>query len=171
MNNDMSCALGECSVALGTSWFLLYNEHRGGAGDLNIETRAVAPVINRHDSRNCKEINRKPVKSTFDVVSVHTPIGVFNQSSVNAELSQQVQAGMENMLKMITETIFLYLTVFVPVSFKYSEIDQGSGGIVEDIEKCKESALERKSTLEEEKERFQKAAYSVLDLLNNRDNN
>nr|GEW43647.1 hypothetical protein [Tanacetum cinerariifolium] len=74
-------------------------------------------------------------------------------SSVIYELSQQVQAGMENMLKMITE------------------IDQGSGGIVEDIEKCKESALERKSILEEEKERFQKAAYSVLDLLNNRVNN
>ncbi|KAI3822049.1 hypothetical protein L1987_09630 [Smallanthus sonchifolius] len=69
-------------------------------------------------------------------------------SSVIYELSQQVQAGMENMLKMI------------------SEIDQSSSGIIEDIEKCKDSALERKRTLEEEKERFQKAAYSVLDMLN-----
>ncbi|KAM0046359.1 hypothetical protein Hdeb2414_s0009g00315261 [Helianthus debilis subsp. tardiflorus] len=78
----------------------------------------------------------------------HSPL-----SSVIYELSQQVQAGMENMLKMI------------------SEIDQSSGGIIEDIEKCKDSALERKRTLEEDKERFQKAAYSVLDMLNNRENN
>ncbi|KAK1436082.1 hypothetical protein QVD17_01857 [Tagetes erecta] len=74
-------------------------------------------------------------------------------SSVIYELSQQVQAGMENMLKMI------------------SEIDQSSGGIIDEIEKCKDSALERKRTLEEDKERFQKAAYSVLDMLNNRENN
>lgn len=40
---------------------------------------------------------------------------------------------------------------------------------MEEIEKCKDSALERKRTLEEEKERFQKAAYTVLDMLNNRD--
>ncbi|KVH89951.1 uncharacterized protein LOC112521762 [Cynara cardunculus var. scolymus] len=72
-------------------------------------------------------------------------------STVVYELSQQVQAAMDNMLKMITE------------------IDQSSAGIIEDIEKCKDSALERKRTLEEEKERFQKAAYSVLDMLNNRE--
>nr|XP_043613452.1 uncharacterized protein LOC122585381 [Erigeron canadensis] len=72
-------------------------------------------------------------------------------SSVIYDLSQQVQAGMENMLKMITE------------------IDHSSGGIIEDIEKCRESALERKRNLEDDKERFQKAAYSVLDMLNNRD--
>lgn len=58
---------------------------------------------------------------------------------------------MENMLKMI------------------NEVDQNSAGIVEEIEKCKDSALEKKRILEEEKERFQKAAYTVLDLLNNRD--
>ena len=40
---------------------------------------------------------------------------------------------------------------------------------MEEIEKCKDSAFERKKVLEEEKEQFQKAAYSVLDLLNNRD--
>ncbi|KAI3792705.1 hypothetical protein L2E82_06593 [Cichorium intybus] len=78
----------------------------------------------------------------------HSPL-----SSVVFELSQQVQAAMENMLKMITE------------------IDQSSGGIIEEIEKCKESALERKRSLEEDKERFQKAAYSVLDMLNNRESN
>lgn len=50
-----------------------------------------------------------------------------------------------------------------------SEIDQNSAGIMEEIEKCKDSALERKGILEEEKERFQKAAYTVLDMLNNRD--
>ncbi|XP_076895229.1 uncharacterized protein LOC143547778 [Bidens hawaiensis] len=75
----------------------------------------------------------------------HSPL-----SSVIYELSQQVQAGMENMLKMV------------------SEIDQSLSGVTEDIEKCNESALERKRTLEEEKELFQKAAYSVLDMLNNR---
>jgi hypothetical protein len=40
---------------------------------------------------------------------------------------------------------------------------------MEEIEKCKYSALERKGILEEEKERFQKAAYNILDMLNNRD--
>ncbi|MBA0547820.1 hypothetical protein Golob_018961 [Gossypium lobatum] len=37
---------------------------------------------------------------------------------------------------------------------------------MEEVEKCKESALERKKSLEEEKEKFQKAAYTVLDMLN-----
>lgn len=37
---------------------------------------------------------------------------------------------------------------------------------MEEIEKCKESATEKKKILEEEKERFQKAAYTVLDVLN-----
>lgn len=40
---------------------------------------------------------------------------------------------------------------------------------MEEIEKCKDSAIDRKKALEEEKERFQKAAYTVLDLLNNGD--
>lgn len=72
-------------------------------------------------------------------------------SSLLHELSQQVQAAMENMFKMT------------------NEIDQNSAGIMEEIEKCKDSALERKKTLEEEKARFQNAAYTVLDLLNNRE--
>ncbi|CAK9166604.1 unnamed protein product [Ilex paraguariensis] len=72
-------------------------------------------------------------------------------SSLVYDLSQQVQVTMENMLKMITE------------------IDQNSAEIMEDVEKCKDSALERKKTLEVEKERFQKAAYTVLDMLNNRE--
>ncbi|KAL4592669.1 hypothetical protein LXL04_005672 [Taraxacum kok-saghyz] len=78
--------------------------------------------------------------------------GQSSLSSIVYELSQQVQAGMENMLKMITE------------------IDQSSSGIIEEIEKCKYSAFERKRSLEEDKDRFQKAAYSVLDMLNNREN-
>ncbi|WCJ29788.1 hypothetical protein M5689_011400 [Euphorbia peplus] len=69
-------------------------------------------------------------------------------SSLLYDMSQQVQMAMENMLKMI------------------GEIDQNSVGIVEEIEKCKDSALERKNVLDEEKESFQKAAYTVLDLLN-----
>ncbi|XP_023770123.1 uncharacterized protein LOC111918735 [Lactuca sativa] len=75
--------------------------------------------------------------------------GQSSLSNVVYELSQQVQAAMENMLKMITE------------------IDQSSSGIIEEIEKCKYSAFERKKSLEEGKERFQKAAFSVLDMLNN----
>ncbi|XVE71084.1 hypothetical protein DITRI_Ditri10aG0121800 [Diplodiscus trichospermus] len=71
-------------------------------------------------------------------------------SSLVYDMSHHVQMAMENMLKMITE------------------IDQSSSGIVEEIEKCKDSALERKKSLEGEKERFQKAAYTVLDMLNNR---
>lgn len=50
-----------------------------------------------------------------------------------------------------------------------SEIDENSTGIMEDIENCKNNALERKRTLEEQKESFQKAAFSVLDMLNNKD--
>lgn len=37
---------------------------------------------------------------------------------------------------------------------------------MEDIEKSKHSAVEKKRLLEEEKERFQKAAYAALDMLN-----
>ncbi|XP_022140976.1 uncharacterized protein LOC111011497 [Momordica charantia] len=66
------------------------------------------------------------------------------------DMSQQVQGAMENMLRMI------------------SEIDQNAVGIMEDIEKCRGSALDRKGVLEEEKQQFQQAAYTVLDMLNNR---
>ncbi|KAL3361371.1 hypothetical protein AABB24_014331 [Solanum stoloniferum] len=72
-------------------------------------------------------------------------------SSVVYELSQQVQGAMENMLKMI------------------NEIDQSSTEVTEDMEKCKESALERSKTLEEQKEHFQRAAYAILDMLNNQE--
>ncbi|PKI66003.1 uncharacterized protein LOC116215881 [Punica granatum] len=71
-------------------------------------------------------------------------------SSLVYDMSQQVQTVMENMLKMT------------------NEIDQSSNGIIEDIEKCRDSALERKRNLEEQKERFQKAAFTVIDMLNNR---
>ncbi|XP_023535872.1 uncharacterized protein LOC111797169 [Cucurbita pepo subsp. pepo] len=64
-------------------------------------------------------------------------------------ISQQAQGAMENMLRMI------------------SEIDQNAVGILEDIEKCRGSALDRKGVLEEEKQQFQQAAYTVLDMLNN----
>ncbi|XP_050213994.1 uncharacterized protein LOC126665282 [Mercurialis annua] len=71
-------------------------------------------------------------------------------SSLLYDMSQQVQMSMANMLKMI------------------AEIDQSSAGITEEIGKCKDSAFEKKKDLEEEKEKFQKAAYAVLDMLNNR---
>ncbi|KAF4370024.1 hypothetical protein CsatB_007772 [Cannabis sativa] len=70
-------------------------------------------------------------------------------SSLVYDMSQQVQGVMENMLKMI------------------NEIDENSSGIMEYIEKCKESAIDRKRVLEEERVRFQKAAFAVLDMLNN----
>ncbi|GAV76005.1 hypothetical protein CFOL_v3_19480 [Cephalotus follicularis] len=66
-------------------------------------------------------------------------------------MSQQFQMAMESMLKMI------------------NEIDQNSSGITEEIEKCRDSALERKKVLEEDTDRCKKAAYTVLDMLNNRD--
>ncbi|XP_021825307.1 uncharacterized protein LOC110766313 [Prunus avium] len=71
-------------------------------------------------------------------------------SSIVYEISQQVQGAMENMLKMM------------------SEIDENSGGITEEIEKCKEQGLEKKRGLEEAKEQVEKAAYAVLEMLNNR---
>lgn len=49
-----------------------------------------------------------------------------------------------------------------------SEIDGNSVGIKEEIEKSKEFAMEKKRVLEEEKEQFQKAAYTILDMLSNR---
>ncbi|KAL0792380.1 hypothetical protein Bca101_063757 [Brassica carinata] len=67
-----------------------------------------------------------------------------------AEMSQQVQLGMENMLKLV------------------NEIDGNSVGIKEEIERSKEFAMEKKRALEEEKEQFQKAAYTILDMLSNR---
>ncbi|KAG9459300.1 hypothetical protein H6P81_003808 [Aristolochia fimbriata] len=69
------------------------------------------------------------------------------------DITQQVHVGMENMLKMI------------------NEIDQCSNEIVEDLDKCKKSTIERKKMLEDDKECFQKAALSVLDMLNNEEIN
>ncbi|XP_009590703.1 uncharacterized protein [Nicotiana tomentosiformis] len=72
-------------------------------------------------------------------------------SSVLYDLSQQVQVAMEHMLKMI------------------NEIDQSSTEVTEDMEKCKDSALERRKTLEEQKDNFQRAAYAILNMLNNQE--
>ncbi|KAG5562647.1 hypothetical protein RHGRI_005391 [Rhododendron griersonianum] len=52
---------------------------------------------------------------------------------------------------------------------KAREVGENSTGIMEEIEKCKDNALERKKTLEEQKENFQKAAFSVFYMLNNKD--
>ncbi|OUZ99910.1 hypothetical protein BVC80_9069g17 [Macleaya cordata] len=99
----------------------------------------------------------EPSKSVVAVSSPSEALGLLpteadsQLSTLIYDVSQQVQVAMENMLKMI------------------NEIDQNSTGIMEEIEKCKESATEKKKMLEEEKERFQKAAYTVLDMLNNRD--
>ncbi|XP_004501263.1 uncharacterized protein [Cicer arietinum] len=69
-------------------------------------------------------------------------------SSLIYDISNEAQAIMENMLKMI------------------AEINQNSAVIEEEIEKCKGSAIERKTALDEERDHFQKAAYAVLDMLN-----
>ncbi|KAL8139234.1 hypothetical protein V2J09_005255 [Rumex salicifolius] len=69
-------------------------------------------------------------------------------STVLYDASQNVQAGMENLLKMITE------------------IDVQSAEVMEEIEKCKENAHHRRKAIEDEKDLFQKAAYAVLDVLN-----
>ncbi|XP_061346171.1 uncharacterized protein LOC133291860 [Gastrolobium bilobum] len=69
-------------------------------------------------------------------------------SSLVYDISNEAQAIMENMLKMI------------------AEINQNSAVIEKEIEKCKGYALEKKRVLDEEKDHFQKAAYAVLDMLN-----
>ncbi|KAK4559210.1 hypothetical protein RGQ29_008454 [Quercus rubra] len=89
--------------------------------------------------------------SHSDVQLLPAPEPESHLSSLVYDLSQQLQGALENMLKMI------------------NEVDQNSAGIMEEIEKCKDSALERKRILEEEKQRFQKAAYTVLGMLDNRD--
>ncbi|KAI0502429.1 hypothetical protein KFK09_017378 [Dendrobium nobile] len=50
-----------------------------------------------------------------------------------------------------------------------SEIEQSSGDIVEEMEKCKESAGAKSKVLEEEKDRYQKAAMAVLQMLGGTD--
>ncbi|XP_027083294.1 uncharacterized protein [Coffea arabica] len=70
-------------------------------------------------------------------------------SSLLYDLSHRVQAAMEDMLKMI------------------NEIDQNSSDVMDDIKNCMDFALERKRTLDEEKEHYQKAAYTVISMLNN----
>ncbi|VFQ60146.1 unnamed protein product [Cuscuta campestris] len=74
-------------------------------------------------------------------------------TSIVSDLSQHVHGVLENMVKLI------------------KEIDQNSTEIVEDIEKCKSTALERKISLEEQKAQFQKAAYAALNMLNNEEIN
>ncbi|KAH0457927.1 hypothetical protein IEQ34_013242 [Dendrobium chrysotoxum] len=50
-----------------------------------------------------------------------------------------------------------------------SEIEESSGDIVEEIEKCKESAGAKSKILEAEKDRYQKAAMAVLQMLGGTD--
>ncbi|KAL9239833.1 hypothetical protein vseg_014116 [Gypsophila vaccaria] len=72
-------------------------------------------------------------------------------SPVIYDLSQQVQGAMENLLKMI------------------NEIEVQCADVREEIEKCKESVLEKRKAIEDEKECYQKAAFAVLDVLNSAD--
>lgn len=59
----------------------------------------------------------------------------------------------------------------MPFCDHLSDIDQNSAGIMEEIEKSKESVFHKKKSLEEERDHFQKAAYTVLNMLNTRDSN
>lgn len=45
-------------------------------------------------------------------------------------------------------------------------MDQSIAEIASDMEKCKESVSEKGRMLEEDRERFQKAALAVLEMLN-----
>ncbi|KAJ4773899.1 polyamine-modulated factor 1-binding protein [Rhynchospora pubera] len=69
-------------------------------------------------------------------------------SSLLVDISNQLQGAMQNMLKMT------------------SEVDQNIAEIATDMEKCRESVSEKGRMLEEERERFQKAALAVLEMLN-----
>ncbi|KAF5743275.1 Polyamine-modulated factor 1-binding protein 1 [Tripterygium wilfordii] len=86
--------------------------------------------------------------------SQHVPNPEESEQKLSAlvyDMSQHIQMAVDNMFKMI------------------NEIEQNTAGIMEEIGKCKDSAIERKKDLDEEKERFQKAAYTVLDMLSRRD--
>ncbi|ERN06036.1 hypothetical protein AMTRI_Chr05g73330 [Amborella trichopoda] len=73
-------------------------------------------------------------------------------SSLVDDVIQQAQGATENMLRMI------------------SEIDESSNGITEEMAQSKESTINRKKTLEEERERFQNAAMNVLAMLTGENN-
>ncbi|KAM0933436.1 hypothetical protein DsansV1_C35g0228941 [Dioscorea sansibarensis] len=47
-----------------------------------------------------------------------------------------------------------------------SEISESTGEIMEEMEKCKEYVNVKNTMLEEEKDRFQKAAIAVIEMLN-----
>ncbi|KAL4573273.1 hypothetical protein LXL04_020072 [Taraxacum kok-saghyz] len=108
----------------------------------------VSPYLPSGSSYRCREIRKKSrihVSSSYRCISIPSTISereaakqqqgpICAHCEERRKLSQQVQAGMENMLKMITE------------------IDQSSSGIIEEIEKCKYSAFERKRSLEEDKD-------------------
>ncbi|XP_018478280.1 uncharacterized protein LOC108849238 [Raphanus sativus] len=93
-----------------------------------------------------------PAQSGAELVTnqAHGQQAESDLASLVFDMSQQVQMGMENMLKLV------------------NEIDQNSVGIKEEIEKSKDYAMDKKRVLEEEKEQFQKAAYTILDMLSNR---
>ncbi|PIN09662.1 hypothetical protein CDL12_17761 [Handroanthus impetiginosus] len=74
-------------------------------------------------------------------------------SSLIYDLSQNVQVAMDNMLKMINCSL-LYS--------KFTDFHMN-------FTKSKDSVLQRKNQLEEEKDHFQKAAFAVLDMLNSGD--
>ncbi|KAJ0960602.1 hypothetical protein J5N97_001527 [Dioscorea zingiberensis] len=73
-------------------------------------------------------------------------------SALLYDMSQQVEMAMHSMVKMA------------------SEISECTGEIMEEMEKCKEYVNVKNKILEEEKDRFQKAAIAVIEFLNGSEN-
>lgn len=64
------------------------------------------------------------------------------------------------------KSLRLPLIIFEDSPRLHREIDRNSAEILEDIKKSKDSALQRKKSLEDEEEHFRKAAFAALNMLN-----
>ncbi|KAH7657350.1 Thioredoxin-like fold-containing protein [Dioscorea alata] len=90
-----------------------------------------------------------------EMIAASAPSETLELSEVDPQLSallyhvsQQVEIAMHSMLKMA------------------SEISESTGEIMEEMEKCKEFVSVKNTMLEEEKDKFQKAAIAVIEMLN-----
>ncbi|CAL4910076.1 unnamed protein product [Urochloa decumbens] len=74
-------------------------------------------------------------------------VGESKISALLFDVSQQVQSGLQNMLKMS------------------SEIEQRDGEIEAEVERARDAVAEKGRALDDERERVQKAALAALDIL------
>ncbi|CAN6336460.1 unnamed protein product, partial [Urochloa humidicola] len=74
-------------------------------------------------------------------------VGDSKLSALLFDVSQQVQSGLQNMLKMS------------------SEIERCDGEIEAEVERAREAVVEKGRALDDERERVQKAALAALDIL------